>query len=125
MTRFKLAVIALAALAVTKVAVQEHLYRSGTRDVLVTAYRDRAIAACQKDPRNQTLAASSSVWSRPTEIRVVIGKTDLNVWFWQIDHALWSARYRNPYLHIASTDRYAGVACEYDIVHGIANLTRG
>jgi hypothetical protein len=125
MTHMKAAVLVLGLLAAAKVGTQEYLYRSGTRDVLIAAYRERAILACQKDPRNQGLVANAIVWSKPAEIRVAIGRNDLDVWFWQVDHTLWSARYRNPYLYLATADRSSNVQCEYDIVHGIASVFRG
>lgn len=125
MTRLKALVMALGLLAVGKIVAQDYLYRSGTRDVLIQTYRDKAITACQKDPRNQGLVANVSAWSKPGEIKVVIGKGDLDVWFWQIDNSLWNARYRNPYLMLASGDRLTNVSCEYDIVHGIASVFRG
>ena len=124
MTRMQAAVLVLGLLAAAKVGTQEYLYRGGTRDVLVTAYRERAILACQKDPRNQGLVANTTAWTRPAEIRVVIGRSDLDVWFWQVDNTLWSARYRNPYLVLATADRSSSVQCDYDIVHGIANVFR-
>jgi hypothetical protein len=125
MTRIKAAVMVLGLLAAGKIGTQEYLFRSGTRDVLINAYRERAIAACQRDPRNQGVAANVSAWARPAEIRVVVGKGDLDVWFWQVDNSLWNARYRNPYLHLAAADRHSSWLCEYDIVHGIASVSRG
>jgi hypothetical protein len=125
MKRLKAAVMVLGVLAAGKVLAQDYLYRSGTRDVLISTYREKAISACQKDPRNQGLVANVSAWSKPGEIKVVIGKSDLDVWFWQVDNSLWNARYRNPYLHLATGDRLSNVSCEYDIVHGIATVSRG
>jgi hypothetical protein len=125
MMRMKAVVLLLGLLAAGKIATQDYLYRSGTREVLISTYRDRAISACQKDPRNQGLVANVNAWSRPGDIKVVIGKGDLDVWFWQIDNALWNARYRNPYLLLATGDRMSNVSCEYDIVHGIASVSRG
>ena len=124
MTYMKAAVVVLGLLAAAKIGTQEYLYRSGTKDILISAYRDRAVAACQKDPRNQGLVANASVWAKPTDVRVVIGKSDLDVWFWQVDDLMWSARYRNPYLYLNSGDRLSNVQCEYDIVHGIATVFR-
>lgn len=123
--RLKVAVMVLVLLAAGKVAAQDYLYRTGTRDTLVSIYRDRAIAACQKEPHSQGLVASATVWTKPAEIRLVIGKSDLDVWFWQIDNAMWNARYRNPYLHLATADRFSTLSCEYDIVHGVATVYQG
>ena len=119
MKRLKAAVMVLGVLAAGKILVQDVLYRGGTRDVLIGAYRERAIAACQKD--QGAPVTGMSIWARPADVRVVIGKSDIDVWFWQVDNSLWNARYRNPYLHITA-DR--GQQCEYDIVHGIATVYR-
>lgn len=120
MRRLKAAVMVLGVLAAGKIVMQDALYRGGTRDVLIGAYREHAIAACQRDQRTPG-ATAGSIWARPADVRVVIGKSDIDVWFWQIDNSLWNARYRNPYLHITA-DR--GQQCEYDIVHGIATVYR-
>lgn len=117
-------VIFLGLLAVVKLGVQEHLFRSGTRDVIVSAYRDRAAAACQKDVRSTTSGAGAQVWSRPAEIKLVIGKSDIDVHFWEMDNALWSARYRNPYLFLYASDRPGSIYCEYDVVRGVAAVHR-
>ena len=124
MTRFKVMVAVLGVLAAGKIATQEYLYRTGTRDALLNTYRDRAILACQKDPRNMGLVANPGSWSKPSDLRIVIGRPDIDVWFWQVDHELWGARYRNPYLQLAGSDRQSGVQCDYDIVHGIASVSR-
>lgn len=124
MRRLRAAVMVLGLLATGKLVAQDYLYHSGTREVLIATYREHAIAACQKDPRNQGLLANVSNWSKPGDIKVVIGKSDLEVWFWQIDNALWNARYRNPYLLLAGGDRMSNVSCEYDIVHDIASVSR-
>lgn len=117
-------VIILGLLAAAKIGFSEQLFRSGTKDVIVNAYRDRAIVACQKDPRGPALAAAPQAWSRPAEVRLVIGKSDLDVWLWQTDHVLWNARYRDPYLYLISSERPAHVYCEYDVVRGIAAVHR-
>jgi hypothetical protein len=124
MKRMKMAVMALGLLAVAKIGTQEYLYRAGTKDVLVGAFLERAIQACQKDPRGPGYASNGSIWTKPSDIRVMIGKSDLDVWIWQVDNAQWSARYRNPYLYLVPADRQSNIQCEYDIVHGIANVIR-
>lgn len=123
--RIKAAMMVLVALAAAKLGAQEYLYRSATNEVLIGAYRERAIQACQRDPRNQGLMAHTGIWSKPNDVRIVIGKGDLDVWFWQVDNSLWDARYRNPYIHLAIGDRLTNISCEYDIVNGIANVSRG
>ena len=117
-------VLFLGLLAAMKVGVQEHLFRSGTRDALVAAYRDRAVQACQKDVRGLAIAGGPQAWTRPADVKLVIGKNDIDVHFWQVDNALWSARYRNPYLFLVAAERPGGAYCEYDIVRGLAAIHR-
>lgn len=116
-------VVLLILLAAGKVGYNEYLYRSATNDIIITAYRDRAIAACQRDSRGQG-AASPAAWTKPQNIKLVIGKSNLDVYFWQVDHALWSARFRNPYLFVTATEAPSRVYCEFDIVHGAATVYR-
>ncbi len=119
----KALVFFLALLATAKVGYQEYLVRSATNEVIVAAYRDRAITACQRDAKGSTLATAGA-WSKPDSVRLVIGKSNLAVYFWQVDHALWQARFKNPYLHVAATDKRSSIYCEFDIVHGSASVYR-
>ncbi len=57
-------------------------------------------------------------------IQWVIGKSGLDVNLWQVDNALWSARYRNPYL-LLTAGQYSGtIYCEYDILNAAASVHR-
>ncbi len=113
----------LVLLAILKVGYHEFMFRSATNDVIVTAYRERAINACQRDAKGQSLA-NSVTWSKPESVKLVIGKSNLDVYVWQVDHALWNARFKNPYLFLAGSDKGARIYCEFDIVHGAANVFR-
>ena len=117
-------VIVLALLAIAKVGYQEYLFRTSTMDVIINAYSSRAINACQRDARAQKMPATRQVWSRPASTKLVIGKSNLDVHFWQINSAMWNARYRNPYLFLVANHQRSNVFCEYDIVHGIASVYR-
>ncbi len=113
----------LVLLAAAKISYQEYMYRSSTSEVIVAAYRERAISACQRDAQGQS-TAGPVVWSKPESVRLVIGKSTLDVYPWQVDHALWNARYRNPYLFLSGRDKGSRVYCEFDIVHGAAAIFR-
>ncbi len=117
-------VFLLALLAAVKIGYQEYLFRTSARDVIVSAYRERAVDACQKDPKSATLGIAAPAWERPASVSLVIGKSNLDVQFWQVDHAMWNARYRNPYLFLVAGSKGANVFCEYDIVHGAASVYR-
>ena len=116
--------IILALLATAKIAHQEYLFRTSTRDVIIRAYKERAVQACQKDALGTMLGVSPQVWNNPSSISLSIGKRSLDIHFWQVDHEMWNARYRNPYLFISAGERSGAATCEYDIVKAAAFVYR-
>lgn len=119
----KAVVYVLALFAAAKIGTSEYLFRASARDVIVAAYRDRAIHACQRDTKAPAGEAVS--WSRAADIRLVVGKSGFDVHLWQVDHHLWNARYRNLYLVLSlSSEKAAGLVCEYDVVHNAAQISR-
>jgi len=120
----RLFAVILGLLAALKIGYQEMTYRSATSEVIIGAYRERAIQACRRDPRNLSQGSTAEVWGQPASITLAIGKPGLDVYVWQVDHALWNARFRNPYLFL-SADPYAGkLVCEFDVVNGTASVYR-
>jgi len=117
-------VIFLVLLAAAKLAFQECLFRAATRDAVLEAYRQHAVEACQRDARSLSLGVSAQAWANPRDIQLVIGRRALDVYPWQVDHANWNARYRNPYLLLTAGPRGGGVLCEYDIVNAAASVSR-
>lgn len=117
-------VILLALLAAAKLGYSEYLFRVSTRDAVIGAYKEHAVEACRKDAGSQSLGLGSQAWSNPSSIRLVIGKSSVDVYPWQVDHALWNARYRNPYLFLTMSQRLGTIACEYDIVNAAAAVSR-
>jgi hypothetical protein len=121
-------VLALALLAGLKIWVQDTLYRSATEDAVIAAYRERAIAACQREPQKDaqghSLAPSIVTWATPASVKLVIGNSSVGVHIWEIDHQLWNARYKHAYLMLSPGDRRAGFACAYNIALGAAQLNR-
>ena len=120
----RMVVIFLALLAAAKLGYQEYLFRSATRDAIIGAYKEHAVQACQKDSKSHSFGLSLQAWANPKSIRVVIGNSLLDVYPWQVDHALWNARYRNPYLFISAGQRSGAAYCEYDIVNAVASVYR-
>jgi hypothetical protein len=120
----KTIVFLLALLVAAKLGYQEYLFRLGTRDAIIGAYREHAVQACQRDARSTSLGVGPQAWSNPTSIKVVIGKSALDVYPWQTDHAMWNARYRHPYLFLTTGKRASPVYCEYDIVNAAASVGR-
>jgi len=113
--------IAVALLVVGKLGLQEYLRQDATHQVIITAYREHAIAACRQRA-NQDV--NQAAWSQPSSVRLSIGKSDLNVYLWQTNHRLWNARYRNAYLYVTIDDAKAHVYCEYDIANDLAWVYR-
>ena len=120
----RLAVIFLALLAAAKLGYQEYLFRTATRDAIIGAYKEHAVQACQKDTRSNSLGLNAQAWANPKTVRVVIGNSTLDVYPWQVDNALWNARYRNPYLFLTASQRTGTVRCEYDIINAAAAVSR-
>jgi hypothetical protein len=117
-------VILLLLLAAGKLAFQEYLFRAGTRDAVLEAYRQQAVDACQRDARSLGLAATAQAWANPRTVELVIGKRGIDVYPWQVDHASWNARYRHPYLLLTAVERAGKISCEYDIVNASAAVSR-
>jgi len=120
----RMVVIFLALLAAAKLGYQEYLFRSATRDAIVGAYKEHAVQACQKDSKSHSFGLSPQAWANPNTIRLVIGNSMLDVYPWQVDHAMWNARYRNPYLFLTASQRSGAVRCEYDIINAAAAVSR-
>lgn len=119
----KAVVFFLVLLASVKIGYHEFMFRTATNEVIVAAYRDRAITACQRDAKGQSLVPAAA-WAKPKSVKLVIGKQNLDVYLWQFDHTMWSARFKNPYLFLSASDKPAKVFCEFDIVHGAASVYR-
>src|SRR5262245_51894707 len=116
--------IFLAFLAAAKLGYQEYLFRTATREAMIGAYKEHAVQACQKDAKTHSFGLTPQAWANPKSIRLVIGKSSLDVYPWQVDHTLWNARYRNPYLFLTAGQRSGGVRCEYDIINAAAAISR-
>jgi hypothetical protein len=117
-------VILVALLAAAKIGYQEYLFRVSAREVIVATYQERALQTCQKQAKGGNAAPHTTAWNKPSSVSLVIGKSNLDVYFWQINNSMWNARYRNPYLFIVAEEKPAYVFCEYDILNGAASVYR-
>jgi hypothetical protein len=121
-------VIFLVLLAAAKFGYQEYLFRSAAREAIVGAYRAHAMEACRIEAAGRSLGLGPEAWANPSNVKLMIGNSALDVHLWQTDHAQWNARYRNPYLLLtakqAPGQRAGGVRCEYDIVNAAAVVSR-
>ncbi len=105
-------VITIALLFTGNFALQEYIRQNATQSVIVEAYREHAIAACRQ---NSDQNLRNAAWNDPSNVRLSIGKSDLNVYVWQTNHRLWKPRYSNAYLYITINNNNAHIYCEYDI----------
>lgn len=116
-------VLFLALLVALKIGVQDSFYRAATTDALVAAYRVRAAQACAASASPAPTPADGAAidWSKGDEARVTIGKPSVPVHFWQFDHELWDARYRQPFLVLSGGN---GLSCAYDLLADTAEIVR-
>ena len=102
----------LIALAAGKVLTQVYIRQQAAENTIINAYREYAIAACQR------FSPHPAVYRSPESIRLEIGNKDLNVQLWQTSHRLWSARFENPIIVIRTRSRGHTAVCAYDINSG-------
>jgi hypothetical protein len=116
-------VLMLAVLAGVKVWTQERLYREGAREALLLAYRERAVAACQSQaPTSVASASEMPLWTRPASVTLSIGRSSAEVSIWEVNNALWPARFKHPHVVLTASD--PGAVCEYDVIEGRAYLAQ-
>jgi len=114
-------VIVLTLLAAAKIGAHQYLIGSAKNEIIISAYRDRAVGACREAARAKRMDVPSS-WARDGAVSLVIGKSNLDVALWQVDHALWHKRYKSPYLLLSLSEAPLRVLCEFDITQGAAAL---
>lgn len=113
-------IIALVGLAGFKVWSNDHLFRSGTEDALLVAYRDRAAEVCANEGRRKgTSGVQPKSWK---EARIVIGSERVPVYLWDMGNPLWDVRYRHP--HILMNSGSDGIVCRYNLIAGTGQLSR-
>ncbi|MGI9425518.1 MAG: hypothetical protein ACR2PA_20170, partial [Hyphomicrobiaceae bacterium] len=61
-------------LAVGNFGLQIYLRQDATQNVIISAYREHAIAACRQ---NGGQNINQAAWSQPSDVRLSIGKGDL------------------------------------------------
>ncbi len=111
----KSAALLLALMAAAKIGIVEYLQRAATRDAMVLAYSSQAIEACQKVKPLAGLQATAMPWSRPHDMRLIIGDRRHAVGLWQVDHEFWASRYRTVFLVLSAGPLAAPERCAFDI----------
>ncbi len=115
-------VLILAALAGIKIWASNQMYRAAAEDAVVVAYRERAIAACQKGASLEKTGSAdtdahgaAAAWTKPASIRMVIGKRGVEVNVWDVDNAQWKARFKQAFLVLTPAEGTLRATCEYDV----------
>jgi hypothetical protein len=106
--------VILILLAGAKIGYHEYLYRTSTAGLMVSAFKDQAFAACQRDATAAGLA-DRAAWANPGQVWFGVGNPSADVSVWQIDHARWSERYRTPFLFVAPGTARNTAVCAYDL----------
>lgn len=117
-------VYALAGLVALKIYMQDQMYRQATAKAIIAAYQERALAACRAVDTGQDRALAEHLWAKPGDISIEIGRNDLGVALWQLDHAQWPAAYEQAYLVLSPVHAHTGFTCTYDLAGDAATVTR-
>jgi len=117
-------VAVLAVMACAKLFSHAYFYREATRQIIISTFRDAALDACAANGAVGPLRIPRQAWRDPADIALLIGNRDIDVYLWQINHRLWEARYKHPYLVVTAQANTAHIFCEYDVVRGFASVQR-
>lgn len=120
--RFLVAILVIVAAA--KVAVRDHLSKAGLAEAVITAHRERAVDTCRIEGQAARDQAAVRAIGSPTNISMRTGDPTRHVMLWQIDHADWHLRYRNPQLVLTHDKRAGRFVCVYDVLLSTAILMR-
>lgn len=116
-------VLVLLLLAAGKVGYQQYAVSAAKTEIIVAAYRDRAIGACERAAKiNQV--EPNAVWARSRDVRLVIRSGSLDLSMLLGENGLWGARAKSPYLFLSTAGEVRNVYCEFDIVQGHAAVYR-
>ena len=118
------AVIAVVALIAVNIAYDQYLFRAAAHDVIIETFQASAADACHSNAQTQKIDGSISSWRNPASLKLVIGKSNLDVYFWQVDSSMWKAKYKNPYMLLVADENPSYILCEYDILHRRASVHR-
>lgn len=117
-------VLALALLAALKIWAQDTSFRTAAEQALVTAYRDRAVAACRKEPQKSRispeLAAFATDWSDGVDIHLAAKGGTFSLG--QIEEEFWTSRPKALFLVL--TSGAVGLTCTFDLAAGTAVISR-
>lgn len=131
----RIIVLILVVLAIGKVGVQSYIRQDSAKATIINAYREHALAACRQYVHQTAnnagaIADQGSQAYRPDHgttisVDLIIGNSTLDVRLWQTSHSLWSARYRDPFIIVQSSNPDGRSICEYDINRGTVQARTG
>lgn len=110
------AVLILALLAIGKYGYQEYMYRTATAELIIKAYGEQAMLACQVDALARNLSESYVNWTKPASISLAIGRREPAISVWDFTNPQWTAEYGHPTLLIIARREPFEIACSYDIL---------
>ncbi|MGH1418533.1 MAG: hypothetical protein ACRBCJ_06715 [Hyphomicrobiaceae bacterium] len=116
-------VAVLAIVAIGKIYVHYNFYRTAADRAIIAAYRDTAIAACRSGQSNMPSQTAAYLWSQPRSIKVRVGKPDLSVSMWDINHPKWAERYKHANLVLAPHDPHTLLTCRFNLTTGQASIS--
>lgn len=116
--------IILALLAGAKVWTHQTIFRQATEEALITAYRERAIEACERSSARALRGPRQErpTFINPSRVELVIGNSNIAVNIWDVDNALWGMRFKYPYLMVTSAEGTPAGRCQYDVTLASAEL---
>ena len=116
-------VFLLAVLLGFKLMLGQWHWRASAEEAVVAAYGAKAVEACRNDAKARGYPPAQPL-SRTGEVRLVVGASDVDVWFWDVGNPSWSRRYRTPYLRLQLQSGDALLQCAYDINNKVSIVTR-
>ena len=93
-------------------------------EVLIEAYRERAIEVCRKQSAKTPHAAAGTkdLWGSDSEAEVLIGNPGVDVAIWDTQNPRWEERFRHPNLILTGAGE-TPARCAYDLRDGVATLS--
>lgn len=119
----KIIVLVLTLMAAGKVYMHYNFYRVAADAAIISAYKGKAIAACQKGHQGVTKATARFLWKTPGHVAVEVGNAALDISVWQIEHPNWEQRYRQASLVLTPADKLTKTRCRFDLKTGKTKIS--
>jgi hypothetical protein len=116
-------IILLIAAVIFKLALNEWNYRSAVEEALISVHTLRAAEACRNDAKARGFPPALPL-TRPGDVRLVVGASELDVWLWDVRNPSWPKRYRTPYLRLPLQSGESILQCSFDVLRMTAVVNR-